>query len=113
MSTDQEKLHDAIEALNDMDGGVFMQKVARALQDTALGVVSHGDKGKKGKVTLELEISRIGESMQVAVAHTLKKAQPTRRGKATEEDKTETPFYVTSKGKMTIVPENQTDWIDQ
>jgi len=97
--------------LPDMDGGVFLEKISRAVQDTALGVVVHGDKGKKGKVTIELTFERIGESMQVQCRHKLVYSRPTRRGKASEEDTTETPFYVDNRGRLSIVPHEQMDFL--
>lgn len=95
---------DFTQALADMDGGVLLAKLSRAVQETARGTAEHGEKGKTGKVTLELVFSRIGESNQVDVTHTVTYAKPTRRGKATETDKTSTPFHVTGRGHLSIVP---------
>lgn len=92
------------EFLGDLDGGILEQKLGTVLSDVARGVVNHG---KAGKVTLELSISRIGESSQVQLKHKLSFAKPTRRGKATEEDTTETPMHVANNGALTLYPDSQ------
>ena len=94
---------DASELLGDLDAGVFMQKFSAAMALTASGVVENDGK-KKGKVVLEFDIQRIGESNQVAIRHTLKYKRPTRRGSAAEDDTTETPVYVGSQGRLSIMP---------
>lgn len=98
MSTDVQKF------LGDLDGGMFEQKLSTALSEVAQGVVNNG---KKGTVTVELTLARIGESNQVQIKHALKYAKPTRRGKSTEVDTTETPMHVARGGAMTIFPINQ------
>lgn len=95
------------EMIGDLNGGVFAQKVERALSDVALGVVTHGDKGKSGKVTLTFDMKRIGESNQVALRHTISYVQPTTRGKKSEDDSTETPLHVGRGGKLTLMPDTQ------
>src|SRR5512138_3809285 len=99
--------YDFTETLGELDAGVFASKLSRAVADTALGVMTNGDKGKKGKVTITLEFSRIGESSQVNVDHTLVYSKPTKRGKSSEEDTTQTTFYVGRGGHLSIVPHNQ------
>jgi hypothetical protein len=94
---------DATVLLNDLDGGVFMQKLASALALAAAGVVEN-DGRRKGRVSMEFLISRIGESNQVSISHTLKYKRPTRRGYAAEDDTTETPVYVGSQGRLSIMP---------
>lgn len=92
------------EFLGDLDGGILEQKLGSVLSDVARGVVNHG---KAGKVTLELSMSRIGESSQVQLKHKLSFAKPTRRGKASEEDTTETPMHVAKDGALTLYPDTQ------
>ncbi|MFW6369092.1 MAG: hypothetical protein ACOC0J_00740 [Myxococcota bacterium] len=100
------------QVLPDLDGGVFAEKISRAVQETAHGVALHGDSKKRGKVIIELDLSRIGESTQIAVAHKLKYTKPTRRGKSHEEDTTETPLYVHQDGAVSIMPpDGQVDWL--
>lgn len=104
--------YDFSETLADLDAGVFLQKVSQAIKDTALGTVAHGDKGKQGKVILELSMKRIGESSQVTLAHKLKFERPTKRGKTMEEDTTETALYVSHRSGLSIMPDNQLDFIN-
>ncbi|MGY8872180.1 MAG: hypothetical protein ACKVJE_17215 [Pseudomonadales bacterium] len=94
--------------LPDLDGGVFDQKVAATLSEIGLAVVNTG---KVGKLTIELDIKQIGTSSQVTIGHTIKSSRPTKRGKVTEEDKTETPVHVGRTGDMSIFPEDQLDLI--
>lgn len=96
------------EVLDDLNGGVFAQQVGRALSDVALAVVTNGDKKRGGKVTITFDFTRIGESAQVAVKHSLAFSKPTARGKASEEATTETPMHVNRGGRLTLVPDSQT-----
>ena len=87
--------------LGELDAGVFMNKIAAALNNTALGVLNNGN---KGKVTLTFDFERMGNSVEekrVRIKHKLQYVTPTPRGKATEEDTTETPMWVNKGGKLT------------
>lgn len=95
---------DVTQFIEDLDGGVLQQKLARALSEVAGGVVDHNT---KGKVTLTMELDRIGNSYQVNVSHKLLFTVPTLRGKVTEENTTSTPMHVNTGGRMSIFPENQ------
>ena len=50
--------------INDLDGGVFAEKVSRALSDVAAGVVDFDD---KGELTIKLKLARIGNSYRVGI----------------------------------------------
>lgn len=95
----------------ELDAGIFDRKVSHAIAQTALAVVNAGEKTKKGRITIELEIERIGEGAQVNMTHTLTYVRPTLRGKTQETDKTQTLLYVSKGGKMTITPDTQLDLI--
>ena len=95
---------DVTQFLEDLDGGVFIQKLARALSEVAGGVVDNND---KGRIDIQLNLKRIGQSYQVNIGHTLKYTVPTLRGKISEEDTTETPMHVNTGGKLSIFPEHQ------
>jgi len=99
------------ETLGEFDAGLFLKQLDTALKEVALGVIAN-DK-KKGSVTINLELSRIGESSSVTVAHTLKFSKPTRRGKSGEEMTTSTPMYVNNFGYLTIHPQTQEDMFTQ
>lgn len=88
----------------DLDAGIFAQKIGRALSEVAAGVV---DNGKAGKVTITFNLKQIGSSHQVAVDHTLTYTKPTNKGKLTEENTTTTPMHVGSGGALSFFAENQ------
>ena len=93
--------------LGELDAGVFMNKIAASLNATALGTLNNGG---KGKVVLTFDIERMGNSVEekrVKIKHKLQYTTPTPRGKATEEDTTETPMWVNRGGKLTILQEDQ------
>ncbi|BDX19662.1 hypothetical protein LO767_18615 [Halopseudomonas aestusnigri] len=83
------------EFIASLNAGVLANQMGMALSHVAAGVVEHG---KKGKVTLTLELSQIGDSHQVKVAHKLDFTEPTKRGSKREDTATETPFFVTANG---------------
>ncbi len=93
--------------LGELDAGVFMSKIAAALNTVGLGVLNNGN---KGKVVLTFDFERMGNSVEekrVKIKHKLQYSTPTPRGKASEEDTTETPMWVNKGGKLTILQEDQ------
>ena len=94
------------EIIGEFDAGIFESKVCSALKMAAQGVI---DAGKKGSVTIVIDLDRIGDSSSVQVKHTLKYLKPTKNGKYTEESTTSTPMYVGKEGYLTISPETQED----
>lgn len=95
------------EAIQDMDGGVFEQRVSRAIRDAAAALMALDDGKKTSKVSVEFNLKRIAESSQVHVAHKVAYAIPTAKGKKTEEHTTNTPFYVSRDGGIWIMPPEQ------
>ena len=94
-------VHDFIDELG---AGVFKEKLAHLLSDVAQGTVLHGGKGKKGKIFIELTLLQIGDNEQVMISHKLGHTTPTRRGKRSEEDLSQTSMFVGKGGEMTINP---------
>ncbi|MGC6233521.1 hypothetical protein VU677_22580 [Hafnia paralvei] len=93
--------------LGELDAGIFVNKIAAALNNTALGVLNNGG---KGQVVLTFDIDRLSNSVEekrVGIKHKLKFVTPTPRGKQSEEGTTETPMYVGKGGKLTILQEDQ------
>lgn len=93
--------------LGELDAGIFVNKIAAALNNTAVGVLNNGG---KGQVVLTFDIDRLSNSVEekrVGIKHKLKFVTPTPRGKQSEEDTTETPMYVGKGGKLTILQEDQ------
>lgn len=101
MSSTQTNVDEFLESLN---AGNFKEKLGVILSAAALGTVLHGDKNKKGKVSIELNLNKVGENGQLIVTHKLSSSIPTKRGKKIEEDTTETPQFVGRGGKMTEEP---------
>lgn len=95
-----------LDILQQLDAGVFLQKIATGMRDTAMSTTQHHDK-VKGKVIIELTMERIGDGGQILVSHKLKYDRPTPRGKSIEEDTTSTPLYVGARGKLTATPDTQ------
>lgn len=95
--------------IEELDAGVFEEKLSRALSEVAAGVIDHN---KPGKVTVTLDLKRIGDSYQVAVDHKLAFVRPTARGKVTEENSTKTPMHVGKQGRLSLFPEDQTQMFD-
>lgn len=107
----QTQQFDATQMLHDLEGGTFAQVVSAAVHQVAKSVTEHGGK-KQGTVTIELKMSRIGESTsQVQIEHGLKYRELTAKGDVTENRVTSTPMHVGAKG-VTFFPENQMDWVD-
>lgn len=98
------KQTDIPQLFNDLDAGIFTQRLNAAMCDTALGVVTTG---KKGKVTITLDIERIGDASQVKCTHAIKYAKPTTKGKVIEEATTSTPLHVGAGGVLSLFPESQ------
>lgn len=101
--SEQRTLNDT---LQEFDAGIFVNKVQESLKKVALGVINHN---KKGTVTIQLDIDRIGETEQVQIKHTIKYSQPTKRGKITEDNATSTPMHVNRFGDLTISAQAQND----
>lgn len=90
------------ELLPELDGGVFVQKIGRAISDAAVGAVGTG---KKATVTVTFTLRQIGESSQVQMDHAIKYVVPRQRGRTVEEDTTATPLHVGPRGRLTLFPE--------
>lgn len=102
------------EVLGEFNAGVFLQQVDHVLKQVALGVINHGDKGKKGKVNLSFTLTRLGEdSDMVNVEHQWTFERPTMRGKATEANLTNTPMCVSKDGDLSVYPLSQTDLFEK
>jgi len=101
--TDNPNLYDT---LGEFDAGIFTHKVTESLKKVALGVVNHG---KKGSVSITLDLEQIGDSSSVQIRHTVKFVQPTKNGKCSEENTTSTPMYVNNLGYLTVSPQTQDD----
>lgn len=95
--------------IEEFDAGLFARKLTAVMQQAALSVIDYGATDKKGKVTIDMTITRVGDSRQISVAHRLAYSKPTLRGKAGEDETTSTVFYVHQNGKLSMSPEKQTE----
>lgn len=90
--------------MDELGAGVFTEKLAHSLSEAALGTVLHGTKARKGKVTIEISFEQMGDNDQVIVSHKLAQSVPTKRGKRTEEDTTESAMFVGKGGVLSVNP---------
>lgn len=97
-------VNEPTEVLGEFDGGQYLLMLARALGSVASSVIDHD---RKGKITLELDFSRIKKTHQVAIKHSLKFQRPTMDGEAGEKVSRETVMHVGKFGKLSIMPEAQ------
>lgn len=101
-------VNDPNEVMGEFDGGQYLMMLARALGSVASSVVNNE---RKGKITLELDFTRIKKTQQVSIKHSLKFSRPTMDGEASEKVARETVMHVGKYGKLTIMPEAQLDLI--
>ncbi len=101
---DKAKTTDIATLLGELNGGQTEQMINRCLSDVAANVLTHG---KKGRVAIVFDLSQIGESNQVNLEHTIIYTLPTKRGKRSEDYKTDTPVFVGAGGIMTMTPAEQ------
>lgn len=91
-----------------MNAGVFKQKVEAHFNNCAAGVINVPRKAK-AKITLTFNIEQVGEGDQIIISHQIEASTPTKRGKKTETDLTETPFFVGRAGKITFDQPKEND----
>ena len=103
MSTDHQSASaatDVTEFLSDLDAGIFERKLSVALSQAAAAVTDHD---KVGEVTVKFSLKK------VTCTHLLTYQRPTSSGKVREEDKRSTVLHVGKFGRLSLVPETQTD----
>lgn len=101
-----------IETLQEFNAGIFLAQAEEVLKQAALGVIYHGVKNKKAKVTLTINLSRFDDPDKpdmVNVEHSWAFDHPTKRGKRTETNSTETPMHVSREGHLSIISYDQDD----
>lgn len=89
------------EFIGELNAGILVEQIGINLSAAALATIINGQ-GKKGRVSLEFTISQIGENDQVVISTKLSSSMPTKRGKKSEENTTDTPMFVGKGGRMTI-----------
>jgi len=97
---------DIANMIGELNGGQVEQMLNLALSDAALNTLTHD---KVSTVTLQLKMTRIGDSNQVGVVSTVSYKVPTKRGSRSEDYATDTPMFVGAGGKLSVTPDNQID----
>lgn len=85
--------------LSELSAGTLKEKLGLILSKAAEGATVHG---KKASVSIAFSIQPIGEGEQVIISAKLSNSVPTKRGKSTEDDTTDTPMFVGKGGEITI-----------
>ena len=88
---------------SELDAGVFGNKLSAALNDVAIGTNKNGG---TGEIHVIFKFTQ-SDAEPVKISHKLTMVTPTKRGKKSEEDTTETPMWVGKGGKLTILQEDQ------
>lgn len=97
-----ERRTNIVDFFGECNAGILAEKIAVALSDAAMAQINHGRGNMKAKLTIEFGFQQMGDNEQVIVSHKLASSLPTKRGKKTEEDITETAFFVGKGGQLTI-----------
>lgn len=82
-------------------GGVQKQILEAVLTKTAKGVLTHGAKGRKGKLTIQIDMSRLNDedgNLGLKVESKIAYQLPTKRGDSSENEKRESVMYLTPTG---------------
>jgi hypothetical protein len=104
LMTDQEKNVSEIgEFIGELGAGVFEEKLARVLNETASAVMAND---RDGEVVLRFKMKPISSS-QTKVTHSIEFKAPTLNGVKSEKNTTDTVMYVGQKGKLSLFPEDQ------
>jgi len=101
---------DVSEFITDLDGGQFERMLSVALSKSAAAAV---DNQKTAEVTIKLKLKPIGGSHMVHIDHTLTFKRPTETGESSEKAQRVTTLHVGKFGKLTLVPESQTSFLDK
>lgn len=101
---------DVSEFMTDLDGGQFERMLSVALSKSAAAAV---DNQKAAEVTIKLKLKPIGGSHMVHIDHTLTFKRPTETGESSEKAQRTTTLHVGKFGKLTLVPESQTSFLDK
>ncbi len=91
------------EFIGELGAGVFEEKLARVLNETASAVMAND---REGEVILRFKMKPISSS-QAKVMHSIEFKAPTLNGVKSEKNSTDTVMYVGQKGKMSLFPEDQ------
>ena len=100
----------ALSLLEDLDGGYFVEMLAKSVRAVVSGI---GSTSKAGKISIELDIkpgklsNQSGGGIRVDVYSKISFARPTMNGKASEVNTTMTQMWVNDDDTLTIKLKNQ------
>ena len=86
---------------NSLAAGVQRKILENVLTKTAKGVLTHGAKGRKGKIIIEISMARLNdedENLGLKVESKLSFQTPTKRGDSSENENRESVMYLTPTG---------------
>lgn len=87
--------------IDELGAGVFKERLAIMLTDSALASVVNN---KKAKVQVTIDISRLNDAGQVMITSKMKYDRPTKTGSISEDTVQQTVMYVGRGGVLTIEP---------
>lgn len=92
-----------------LDAGTLEPRLAHIISDVATATREFGDKKRKGKIVLTLEVVPYGNGAEIDVKGNLEFKRPTSRGSMGENLGFNSRFYVNEKGNVTDYPDKQID----
>lgn len=99
-------LIDNTKILEDLDAGMFQQKIAAAMTDAGRAAIGYA---KNSKVTIVLTYHPISNTRQCQVTHQISSDVPHEFGNTVDKDTKTTPVYIHDDGRQSITPQNQKD----
>ena len=96
-----------LETFTTLQGGTVADLTTRMLADVAMATAEFGDKKRKGKLTLTLEIVPAKGDAMLQINHTLAYSHPTARGVKTETVGDGQIMFVNRKGALSPTPDAQ------
>lgn len=98
---------DFVETLASLQGGVVADLATRMMADTAMAVAECGDKRKKGKIVLTIEMAATNNDQLLEITHKLEYKHPTARGNKAEDVTDEQVMFINRVGALSAAPDNQ------
>lgn len=96
--------------IQELDGGQFERMLSVALSQSAAAAV---DNGKPAEVTVKFKLKPIKGTHQLHCEHDLVFKKPTMTGKSTEQATQTTTLHVGKFGRLSLMPESQTSFLDK
>lgn len=101
---------DVPQLIQELDGGQFERMLSIALSQSAAAAV---DNGKVAEVNVKFKLKPISGTHQIHLEHTLVFKKPTLNGKTSDEATQTTTLHVGKFGRLTLIPESQTSFLDK